>query len=210
MIKINKLSDEDFKIAKQISDFIEGLDKILFPDKSIEVFVLQFSPPDEAERFRYCSEAPNFISNYRGELYLIFSGGLAERIKEEQQKKIILFSEQEIEKETNDLLFLFQEEVLISIAVHEVRHRIQYHYPERIFSPQYRQNTNNEYLKRLFTYVSLLCEQISPNSFIKEFDASLVEHFIVEKCHWGKRNISEMAIIVASGSKHGYFKSFFK
>ena len=192
------LTEKERRLAEQLSFFIERLDGIIFPENAIEVFVLTHPPPNESERFRYCSQTPSFIPNYEGELYLIFGGGLVERIKEEQQKKIILFSKQEIEKETNDLLFLSLEEVLIALAVHEVRHRIQHHYPERIFSSRDAERINNAYLKRLFIYITLLCEQISPDTFKEEFDASLVEHWAIEEWHWGQRDFNRIAWIVKS------------
>lgn len=195
------LTEEDLRMAKMLSKIIEKLDRIVFPKNPIEVLVLTQAPPNESERFRYCSQTPSFITDYKGELYLIFGSGLDKRIKEEQQKKIILFSEQEIEKETNDLLFLSQEEVLIGLASHEARHWLQHYFPERIFSPQQWQNTNYEYLKKVFRYVELLCEEIytSSEEFKKEFDAAVIEHIVVEGWHHNRRNFSEIAKIVKSG-----------
>ncbi len=81
---MKELKKKDFKVAKIISEIVERLDKIVFPKNTIEVFILQFSPPDEAERFRYCSQTPSFITDItdsEGEIYLIFGGGLTKRIK---------------------------------------------------------------------------------------------------------------------------------
>ncbi len=202
-MKRKELTEEELKIAEILSKTIERLDRIVFPENPIEVFVLQCFPPDEAERFGYCSEAPNFINDYSGELYFIFGGGLAERIEKEKQKSIMLFKDSELLKAPDQLPRLSLEEVLIILAVHEVRHRVYQHFPERFFSPQDWQNTNNEYkyLKRAFRYVELLCREIytSSEEFKKEFDAAVIEHIVVEKWHYGRRNLSEIARIVKSG-----------
>ncbi len=112
------------------------------------------------------------------------------------------FKNSELVKTINQSSKFSLEEILIAIAVHEIRHRLQYYYPERIFSPQDYQDTNNEYLKRVFRYVEALCREIytSSEEFKKEFDAAVIEHIIVDKWHHNKRNFSEIARIVKSGS----------
>jgi len=198
---MEKLKEDDLKMAEMLSKTIEKLDKIIFPENPIEVFVLTHPPPNESERFYYCSQAPSFITDYKGELYLIFGGGLAKRIEEEEeQKSIILFKDSDLLKTIPPLFTL--EEILISLSVHETRHRFYNHFPERFFSPQDWKNTGNEYeyLRRVFRYVELLCREIytSSEEFKKEFDAAIVEHIVVEKWHHGMRNFSDIANIVKS------------
>ena len=192
------LTEEELKITERFSNTIERLDKIVFPENPIEVFVLQCSPLDEAKRFQYCPKAPNFISNYRGELYLIFGGKLPQRIEEEKNKSIMLFKDSELSKNIYQLPKFSLEEVLIGLSVHEIRHRFQYHNKNKILSPRDVERINDPYLKRLFRYVSLLCEQISPNSFDKEFDAAVVEHIVVELWHEGERSLERIAKIIVS------------
>ena len=209
------LTKGELELARTISGIIEEMHGKIFP-KNAEVFVLAQAPPSENERFQYRSQTPSFIADYEGELYLIFGGGLVKRIEKEIQRGIVLFEKNsELLKTTNELPRFSLEEVLIGLASHEVRHSVQYHFPKRRFFSHHLQTTNKLYFKILLRYVEELTKQTySPEElktvFVKEFDATLIEHFIVEKWHWGERNISKIATIVASGPNHGCFKSFFK
>ncbi len=197
------LKKDDLRMCEKLSEGIERLDRIVFPKNPIEVYVLPYSPSDEAERFRYCSQAPSFITDYEGELYLIFGVGLYEWSERQKQKSIMLFRDSELLKTTNQSPRFSLEEVLAALRFHEIRHRVYHYFPERIFSPREWQNTNNneyEHLKRVFRYVELLCREIynSSEEFKKEFDAAVIEYILVEKLHYGMRNLFEIGRIIKS------------
>ncbi len=203
------LSKEDRKMARGISDIIEGLDKLIFPKKPIPVFVIDnIIIRDENERFRYCATTSSEfrkIIQHKGEFYLIFGIGLNRRIKKDQRKRVMLFSGEDRFRESREFPFFSLKGILFTIASHEVRHRIFFHYPERAFSPLQIRYIHNEDLKALFLYVYQLSsviykEDTNSPRFRREFDAAIIEHVVAEKYYRGVRDIIEISKIISAGS----------
>ncbi len=198
-----ELTKSELEMAKLISEAIERFDKTVFPEKPIEVFVVKDYPESEDRRFRYVdkcriAESEDGEIYKMGEHYIIYGFGLDQRITQEKEKRIMLFRESEMPKKSKDLPQFTLEEVLVAIASHEVRHRFQNHFPNDLFSPVDVGRTNNPHLKRLIEYTTLLCKGISPEHYEIEIDASLIEHLVVEKWHWGERDLPKIAEIVKS------------
>lgn len=206
------ITKEDLEMAERLSKVVESIDREVFPKKPIEVFVLDFSTSyfsseeesviEENRRFRYCSETPNFISNYNGELYLIFGNGLVERVEEERKKRLMLFRNPELG--TEQLPYFSLEEFFVALACHEVRHRVQYcYFPRRMFSLRDIQEESDLYFQLLLNYVDRQTRydyppEESQKIFKKEVDAGIIEHFAVEKWHWGLRDLNKIAKIIKS------------
>jgi len=198
-----ELTKGEMEMAKQLSEMIEKLDKVVFPGNPIEVLVVKDYPERENERFRYVdkcciAESEGGEISKEGEHYIIYGFGLDQRIGQEKRKRIMLFKDSEMSKNSKDLPLLSLGEVLVAIASHEVRHRFQNHFPNDLFSPGDVGRTNDPYLKRLTEYTTLLCKGISPKHYEIEIDAGLIEHWVTEKWHWGERDLSQIAKIVKS------------
>jgi len=209
------LNEKDLELAEKISNSIEGFDRKIFPNNPTETMVFQERPPDEGSRFRYAPRVPNESGDDYFEAYIIFAVGLYERIENERRRKLILFREEEILRGLNEAPCYSLEEVLIGIAVHENKHKVDHYFPEKIFSPDHIQETNNPYFRRLLIYVDGVTRQTySPEQlervFEKEFSAAVIEHFVVEMWHWGARDIPEIAEIIGSGPNDEYFNIFFE
>ncbi len=203
------MSDEEKGTAKFLAFKIESLDKKVFPENQTEVVLLSSKPEEEGKRIMYCSGLiPLFLKKIIGknELYLIFTGGWPRWLKEQKEKRIFLFNEEDLLKPLEDCPKISLLVIVIKVAVHEVRHRFQKHFPEEILSPSDIKELNNPYLKRLFKYTSLLCREVYSDSllkeeYVREFDAAIIEHLALKELIEHGLNYDKIAQIIKTKRK---------
>lgn len=196
-----KLTDAEEKMVQRIANVIGKLDGLVFPENSInKITAVRAKPPSGFYRFSYFSpeNAEDGIEHYQ-----IYGYGVDKVINEERKKRVILLQElKRKEYEYEDLPKLTLEEILIGLAAHEVRHRVQYHLPIELLSLELLDEIDNSYVRGLIDFIKLLYEEEPPKGdYNLEFDAKSIEYMVIEMWHWGERNASKIASKVKAGAR---------
>lgn len=196
-----RLTEAEEKIAQKIADAIGWLDKLVFPGDPIKkITVIRGRPKSESQGVDV-----GYVSKENTEdgieHYQIFGYGIDEEIKKELEKRIILLKgKKKINYQSLPKITL--EELLIGIAAHEVRHRVQHHFPIELISYEILEDIANSYVKGLIEFIKLLFEQEPPEGDYKqEFDAKSIEYMIIEMWHWKEKEVSKIASIVKAGTR---------
>ena len=197
MTDAEEYNSDDEDIAQTIANVIGGLDRFVFPETPIgKISVITGRPESEGQRIGYTSpkQAESGV-----EYYVIFLYGLDKAI--DKINKIVQGGIIATERRKH-LWELTPSEHLIGLAAHEVRHRVQYHLPIALFSPEILGDIDNPHIRELIKFVSLLWEKHpSEGDYHLEFDAICAELLAIETWHRGEKDFSKIASIVKSGAK---------
>ena len=102
-----------------------------------------------------------------------------------------------------DLQTFTEEEFLVGLAAHEVRHRVQERFQTSLFSPEEKKKTKNKDLKALLVLIEMKLKKeafLTANDFLKEFDACIIEYLAAKKWHEGA-NFQEIVKIIKKSAE---------
>jgi hypothetical protein len=104
-------------------------------------------------------------------------------------------------KEWEELPPFTEESIIVGIAAHEVRHRVQKEFQIEMIKPEDAENTSDPELKALIRFLAKVFEKYppdlpSPKLVEEEFDATVIEWMIAKLWHEGERDILKLATIV--------------
>lgn len=186
------LQRKDLNLALRLKDCIEKIDKIIFPDCPSRVLIHEGA---SKRKFRATYTHPRSSG---GDYYAVFAKGLDKSLS--QEKKDALFMTVEKDGQVKILsrncpLNSFTP-LLIAIACHEVRHRMQYHRKIKFFAPDLPKGKRSNLLEYSLYYVKLLFDDVRKMSRKKryllklqtdrfEVDALTVETMIVHSLESG-------------------------
>jgi len=177
---------EDIKIGLVILDRLQGLDSMVFPENPATI---NFSVAKH--RFGYpVAHHPNKNSETR---YSIYLDGIAAFFKEEKKRRCLWIAGN---RKGRKLLRPTWEELIVPVAAHEVRHRVQCGSLKK-FSPRSSNLIKNDPLRSIIEFNELEFKErykiyIRENKskiFIrdrinrKEFDASTIERLVASMIH---------------------------
>ena len=191
-------NSRDRDVAYQVAHIIAKLDKLVLsedPIARIEIVRQQPSKEDagRGSYFRYVTAGERI-----GERYVIFIIGIEDFLQEElrQKRHLALVKNRDQESWEETPLFT-REELLIAIASHEVRHRLQNHAPITIFSQQ---NTSQVVsLKLMGAVLAELFERgLSGGNIQREYDAKVIEYLVAKEAHshFGKFQLEKIAEVI--------------
>lgn len=181
-----ELTEKEDEIATIIAGYLDMMDKSVFPEKPIKNIFIVENPPlnDRGGSVLYISEEKDISGE--GEHYLICGYGIDKKIekaKEDPVKNILI---KEFGKSDQDTPIPSSEEVIIGLAVHEVRHRVQeYFSKKKLFTPEIANEIKSDYLKKLIKFLELIClDKPDVKGSDRQFDALVIEMWCKEKWHW--------------------------
>jgi hypothetical protein len=178
---------EDIKVALIILDRLQGLDNMVFPENPATI---NFSIA--RHRFGYpVAHHPNKNSETR---YSIYLDGIADFLKEERRQKSLWIAGN---RKGRRLLRPTWEELIIPMAAHEVRHRVQCDCSLKKFSPRSSSLIKDDPLRSIIEFNELelkerykiYVRESKSKTFIKdrinrkEFDASTIERLVANMIH---------------------------
>jgi len=122
------ISEEDIDIAARLASAIALLDSLVFPYSNGETFEIGFNHKREAENF--AEYRPRTRKEKDG--YLIFTRGLFEKLSEEAEHYYLFDSNRGFSSLSNSSFEggCSLDEMIVSVAAHEVRHKLQFNRPE--------------------------------------------------------------------------------
>ena len=205
ILKEKGVEEENIKMGLAIMMRLEVLDGMVFPENPATIKLV-------VKRHRFGFLAAHIYPNQKtNERYSIYLDGLASSLKEEKG----VGSSFVVGDAGSHARYLKPtwEELLMSIAVHEVRHRFQYDYPLKKFSPKSANLTEEEPLKSIIKFNELSFRKKRKNylgenrskTFIKdrtngeEFDARVIELLAVNIIHERKNSdnlLEEIASVI--------------
>ena len=186
---------EDIKVALRMLVCLAGLDRLVFPENPATV---NFSIGKYRLGFFTAHRLPSEQTEAR---YNIYINGLAKSLREEKKEGLWILN---VSKNQFRPMRPTWEELLVHIAAHEVRHRVQRDCSLKKFSPKSANLVKDELLKSTIKFNELVFEE-SRNIYIgenrskayikgrinrKEFDARVIERLIAAKIH--RKNIKDL------------------
>ena len=186
------VEDKDIEIALKLITRIGALDRKIFPDNPV-TFSYTLKEPPEKEFVGF--EIPEADEKER--FYRIYLKNLARTVNNRIKEELLPFFKLGEEKKQIKLLKHKPEEFLLSVAAHEVRHRVQKDFSLEPLSPDSARSIENQLLKSIIEYRELEFEEIKKilirekksEEYISyrmrpdEFDAKVIELFVANKIH---------------------------
>lgn len=182
---------EAIKMALQLMVRISALDRRIFPENSAT-----FCFARKRHKFGYIAGFVRPIKYNHERTYTIFMPDLEANLRREKKAKRVL-----LKKESRGyrakLISYTWEELLISIASHEVRHRVQSEHSLKRFSPRSIGSFDDPLLRAIISFTKTEFEErrkiylrdgksgrfISDRLSRKEFDASVIERLVLHMVH---------------------------
>jgi hypothetical protein len=188
-LKDKRYKKEDINMAFAISRRLETLDRMVFPENPSPI---GFSMRKNRFGFLAAHGPPEKDTGLR---YFIHVEGINELVHEEKNKKWF-FIPKNSNREAKLVRFTW-EELLVSVAAHEVRHRVQHDCSIKKFSPRSACLIEDHILRSVIEFnkkefekrEQIYIRDNEPKVYIKnrinrkEFDASTIEIFITNKIH---------------------------
>jgi len=176
-------------MAFVISRRLEKLDRMVFPENPSPIGFTIIK-----NRFGFLA-AHGPLEQNTGLRYYIYIEGINELAHEEKKKKWFFIPENSNSKPK--LIRFTWEELLVSVAAHEVRHRVQADCSIKKFSPRSICLVENHILRSVIEFnkkefekrEKIYIRDNKPKAYIKnrinrkEFDASTIEIFVTNKIH---------------------------
>ena len=155
----NEITEEDIRMALKASNAIENLDNELFADKFIPAAL------HRQKSSRYCA-AYFPLGEDIEEQYVIYVPGFAQALEAatSYMLRFVLDEDGSVNtrrsKDSSEPVYTVNE-VILGMASHEVRHRIQHNWPNLVlFSPEHVQSINDDpLLKTLLEFHILVNEE---------------------------------------------------
>lgn len=185
--------EEDIKAVLRLLPYLGALDGLVFPESPITI---GFST--SKNRFgHFAGYHPGKNAEVK---YSIFVNGLAGRLREEKEHRGLWVPDIKTRpghKKQSKLLKPTWEELLVPMAAHEVRHRVQNECLCKKFSLKSAKLIKDDLLRAIVIFEGYVFEENEktwikenkPKAFIKErmerteFDASIIERLVAAKIH---------------------------
>jgi hypothetical protein len=195
---------EDFATALVLGGIIKALDELVFKEKTTKVKVVDIKPKENEAFVRYQPEEDYYeIDGYIDDIV----------VKQARMYRHFPF---EMLKEGKDRLKEWYKfppyseiEYLISLAAHEVRHRVQCKLSVTVFSLENALDAKDPYLKGLIKFVEMCFkkEPLTSKYTDKEFDAKII-FWLTGKILQKNGNLSEIALIIQEDAKNLLRKNY--
>jgi hypothetical protein len=182
----------------ELSHWIKLLDRAIFGEQSLEVRVIESSPKEEAiEKKIKQGISCGLIYREEAKFYWISSENLEKTISFELKRRRCPSAG----KEWEELPPFTREEIIIGMAAHEIRHRVQKEFQIEMIKPEDAKNTSDLELIALIRFLAKVFEKYppdlpSPELVEEEFDATVIEWIIAKLWHEGERDILKLATII--------------
>ena len=195
---------EDIKMALAIMVYLSSLDSLVFPENPA---IINFS----IRRHRFGYPVGHHPAKNDEARYNIYLDGVARFLREEKKERGLWIPNlNKGSRNRSKLLRPTWEELLVPMAAHEVRHRVQCDCSCGQFSPKNTSLVKDRLLRAIVTFEGYVFEENKktwtqenkPRAYIqermepKEFDASVIERLIAAKIH-GKNAYSLREEIVS-------------
>tara|TARA_B100001971_G_C18215420_1_gene553486 strand:+ start:238 stop:957 length:720 start_codon:yes stop_codon:yes gene_type:complete len=184
-LKEEGFDKDDIEIVLKLTKRISYLDKRIFPDNPAEFCFVRKNP----EEFFAGFIKPR--KNSKKRTYNIYIIGLAKMLRKEKSIGWVLIREQKTRWRSRIIKYTW-EVLLLSIAAHEVRHRIQHDLSIKKLSPNDTDLVDDKFLGAIISFnetyfsecrigksVKYINERLNP----KEFDAKVIGRLVQHKVH---------------------------
>ena len=197
-MEVSKIKSSSLEKAKKLEYFLTEFEKRIF-EKPLEIKIVESS-----ERRTACS-----LFSRKGEpqFYLISIKDLNEYIISEVGR-MKYFSTKMSGRSWKELDNFTEEEVILAIAAHEVRHRVQWTLQIKLLKPEDKENILDQELKLLISFLAFTFEEstlmkpeMSWFKDLKEFDAEVIAWLVAKLWHEGNRDLSKLAQIIKAGAE---------
>ena len=181
----------------ELFHWIKLLDKTIFGEGSLEVRVIEGSLKEEVIKKKVEQGISCGLIYLEEKFYWISSENLEKTIAFELKRRRCPSAG----KEWEELPPFTEESIIVGIAAHEVRHRVQKEFQIEMIKPEDAENTSDPELKALIRFLAKVFEKYppdlpSPKLVEEEFDATVIEWMIAKLWHEGERDILKLATIV--------------
>lgn len=187
-----------FKFCRILSE----LDRMVFPESPIKRIEIIKQKPKAREKGSYFHYVPKEQDKTVGEHYEIFTHGINEIFSKERSIKrhiALAKSRDEIEK----LPLFNEEELLLAIVAHEIRHRVQHNLSINLFSAEDAERIDDPHFRLLIEFVKWRYEVEPPKGdYKREFDAKIIEYWVAKEWHEGNKDLSKIAEIIKLEPKY--------
>jgi hypothetical protein len=193
----------------ELSRWIKLIDEAIFGKQSLEVKILNSSSFTEfgekdveevVEKARQRGAGCGLIHTEKVKFYFIFPENLEKKVALELRRRKCPSAGREWE----ELPSFTEEELIIGIAAHEVRHRVQKEFRIRMIEPEDAENVLDPELEALIRFIAKVLERYPPQfSEPKgELDATVIEWIVSKLWHEGEKDVPRLvALIKESGEK---------
>lgn len=158
------LRRKDLNLALRLKDYIEKIDKIIFPDCPARVLIHNKA---SKRHFQAMYTHPRLSG---GDYYTVFAKGLHKYL--DSENKDILFIDVKKDGHINFPSHLRSlnsfTPLLLAIACHEVRHRMQCHHKIKFFVQDLTTKEKSKLLEVSLDYVKLLFDEVRKTSRKKQ------------------------------------------
>lgn len=197
-----EVTSKENEIIQRLTGFLRTLDNLVFPTNPIpNVFWIRQKPSDvewvEKQRVDPDDCYVNYGKNAKGlEYYSVFCFGIDAFLASRMAKSFRLVKNGQI------LEKLAQDEVLVGFAAHEVRHRVQCHFPSlELLSPNLPHALISEYVRRVIGVYRPFFEKLPEEFRTQEFDSLAIQHLAMELLHWNEGSPDNIAGLVKAGAR---------
>ncbi|MBI4119353.1 MAG: hypothetical protein HY456_00715 [Parcubacteria group bacterium] len=155
VLKARGLRGADINLAFQLRDCIEKIDKMIFPASPTRVLVHEASKRNF--RAMYTHHRP-----CGGDYYTVFVKGLHKSLNQEREAGLFMAVKKDgsVEILRHVCPFPSFTPILVAIACHEVRHRLQYNHKIKSLAQELPEDKKSELLHHSLRYVGLLFSEI--------------------------------------------------
>jgi hypothetical protein len=188
----------------QLSQWIQLLDKTIFGERSLEVRVIgNYQLKEEVIKKKIEQGiACGLIWLEEAKFYWISGENLEKTIAFELKRRRCPFAG----KDWEELSPFTREEIIIGMAAHEVRHRVQKEFQIEMIKPEDAKNISDSELKALIRFLAKVFERyppdLPPSKLKEEFDATVIEWIVAKLWHEGKRDILKLVTIIKEDGKN--------
>lgn len=178
---------EDWKAANQVADCISRLNTAIFSNHvdivGAKIVLITDRSPD----------TPHYIE-YSHPNYHVFVPGIAAHLQQAANGKVILLDGKLPLDKLPDLTL---DVLIVGIAAHEVRHRLQHFLPQSCWYSPF-SSPRDDLMRKAVKFVARLFSYDSPRgNYAKEFDAKVIEYAVMDR-YWRTQQIAPLAKIIDS------------
>lgn len=155
----------DLHLALRLKECIEKIDKIIFPDCPTRVLIHEGA---SKRKFRATYTHPRSSG---GDYYAVFAKGLDKSLGQEKKDALFMTVEKngQVKILSHNCPLNSFTPLLLAIACHEVRHRMQYRRKIKFFAQDLPKKERSKLLEMSLYYVKLLFDDVRKTSRKKQY-----------------------------------------
>lgn len=207
---------EEERIVKEATDFIAMLDRLVFPNNPIKTIHWITGKPSDFDSMRstMVTSADCYIGYNSPEQspdgeegYHIFCHEIDKWLEDRKKEPIVLMTKMLSGATFDQMPRLSEQEVIVGLAAHEVRHRAQSFLQFLYFSPEIIPALSDRYIRNVIGLLKHCLDNTSqpPGDYVREFDAKVVELIAQELFHFRKGGPGNIASLIRSGANEVRF-----